>query len=430
MKNKIKLNSDQYLLLSGGEILNVINGKTSNQDILIHNDKIVDIGKIEIKNNYHTIDCKDNVITQAFIDTHTHLRTPGVGDQETLLSGTNAALAGGYSKICIMPNTNPVLDSPELIDFIIDKSSSLPIDIYPIGAITKNLGGTELSELGSMVKSGAVAISDANSPLMNAQVLRYALEYSKMFNIPVINHPEDSNLINNGVMNESLTANLLGLKGNPTIAESIIIFRDLKIAEYVDGKIHIPNVTCSDSVKLIDVYKNNKLSLTAEASPQNIFFTDEDLINYDTNLKVSPPLRSLKDKNSIIKGLKDGIIDCMASNHTPHKNDDKEKDFYHSEFGIIGLETAFAATHTVLDENKFSLKSIINLFSLNPSKIMNIDLPTIGVGSKPELVIINPNKKWTFKKDDIFSKSKNSPFINQKFKGKIEFTINGNILFG
>ena len=430
MKNKIDIAKDKSLLLKGGKILDVTNGKTTNKDILINNGKIVEIGKINNNNNYHIIDCKNNIITQSFIDIHSHFHTPGIGDQETLISGSNAALSGGYSRVCVMPNTSPIIDTPELVDFIIDESTKLPVDIYPIGSITKKLEGIELAEIGSMVNAGAVAISDAYSPIMNAQVMRYALEYARMFNIPVINHPQDINLVNNGVMNECQTSNSLGLEGSPTISESIMINRDLEIANYIKGKLHIPNITCADSIDLIDKYKNKNLLLTCEVSPNHLFFSDNDLIDYDTNLKISPPLRSLNDKNKLIKGLKDGVIDCIASCHYPQRNDDKEKDFNHAEFGMIGLETAFAATNTILSQENFSFKSIVELFSLNPSKILNIALPEIKISSNAELVVINPNEEWVFSKNDIYSKSSNTPFINKAFKGKIKYTINKNILFG
>ncbi len=430
MKTKINLDQDQSLLLKNGKILDITNGKTVSKDILIYKGKIIKLGKINNDKNFHVIDCKGYIITQSFIDIHSHFQTPGVGDQETLISGSNSALSGGYTKICIMPNTNPIIDNPELVDFIFDESSNLPIDIYPIGAITKKLKGVELAEIGSMIDKGVLAISDAYNPIMNSQVMRYALEYAKMFDVPVINHPQDMHLVNNGTMHESAISNSLGLEGNPSIAESIMINRDLEIANYVKGKIHIPNVTCADSIDLIDKYKNNNFSLTCEVSPQNLFFSNEDLINYDTNFKISPPLRTEKDKNKIIKGLKDGIIDCIASCHFPQRSDDKEKDFNNAKFGVISLETAFAATNTILSKENFSFKSIIELFSLNPSKILNIDLSEIKTNSDAELVIIDPNEEWIFNKNNILSKSSNTPFINKAFKGQIKYTINKNILFG
>ena len=430
MKKLFKFKSNEYLLLKGGEIFDIVTQKNSSADILIHNGQIVEIGKIEAKENYHTINCKNNIITQAFVDVHSHFRTPGIGDQETFESGSYAALAGGYSRVCVMPDTDPIIDNAELVNFIYDQASSLPIKIYPIGAITKQLQGNEISELGSMIEVGAVAISDSKFPIMNGQVMRYAMEYAKMFNVPIINHPEDINLVNQGVMNESATSNSLGLNGNPSIAESSMVYRDLEITNYVEGKIHLPSITCSESIKLIDEYKNRGLNITAEVNPQNLFFTDKDLIDYNTNFKNSPPIRSLEDQNELIKGLKSGALDCIASNHSPQRLDDKEKDFYHAEFGSIGLETAFAAVNTVLSKQKFSFNSIINLFSTNPSKIMGIGLSEIKNKSKSELVIIDPKKEWIFNEDNIFSKSKNTPFVNQKFVGKINFTVYENNLFG
>jgi len=430
MKKLIKFKSNEYLLLKGGKIFDVISTKTFSSDILIYNSKIVKIGKIKDKENYHTIDCKNNIITQAFIDIHSHFRTPGIGDQETFESGSHAALAGGYSRICIMPDTNPILDNAELVKLVFDMASSLPIKIYPIGAITKKLKGSEISELGLMIKEGAVAISDSNFTIMNAQVMRYALEYAKMFDIPVINHPQDINLVNKGVMNESMISNSLGLVGNPSIAESTMVYRDLEIANYINGKIHLPKITCSESVKLIDKYKNKGLNVTAEVSPQNLFFTDKDLSNYNTNFKISPPIRGFSDQEALIEGLRKGTLDCIASNHSPHRADDKEKDFYHSEFGSIGLETSFSAVNTILSKQNFSFESIVSLFSIKPSNIMNIKLSEIKNNSKVELVVIDPKKEWVFKDDDIFSKSKNTSFLNKKFKGKINFTIHENILFG
>ncbi len=430
MKNKIDFNKDKSLLLKNGKILDIKTGKTFSKDILINNGQIIEIGKISKNDNFHIIDCENYIITQSFIDIHTHFQTPGIGDQETFFSGSYSALSGGYSKICIMPNTLPVIDNPELVQFIFDKTSFLPIDIYPIGAITKKLEGIELAELGSMINAGAVAVSDADSPIMNSQVMRYALEYAKMFDVPVINHPQDIDLVNNGMMNESSVSNSLGLTGNPRIAESVMINRDLEIANYVKGKLHIPNVTCSESINLIEKYKSNNLSLTCEVSPQHIFFSDEDLISYDTNFKISPPLRSLEDRKALIKGLKNGIIDCISSCHYPQRNDDKERDFNHANFGVISLETAFSAVNTILSKENFSFKSIVELFSLNPSKIVNIPLDEIKIGSKSELTIINPDENWVVDKSDIYSKSFNTPFIGRSLKGKVKYTINKNILFG
>ena len=428
MKTKIIIDSNKKVLLKGGKVLDIVNNQFSNNDILILNGKIIEIGNISEKNSFHIINCKNKIITQSFIDVHTHLKVTGVGDQEDLASITNAALSGGYSKLCVVPEKKT--DTPELIEFTKRLNSDNFVKLYPMGCITKKSEGLEIAEFGLMVEKGAIAFSDSDQPIMNGQVMRYALEYAKMFNVPVINHPEDINLVNNGVMNESSISNILGMNGNPSLAESTMIFRDLKIAEYINGKIHIPNITSSCSVDLVKEFKAKKVYVTTEVSPINLFFTDKNLSEYDTNLKISPPLRCKDDQESLIEALRDGTIDCIASVHNPHREDDKDKDFYNASYGAIGLETAFAATNTVLSKNNFSFESIIKLFSIKPAKIMNIEIHEINVNKKADLVIIDPDKEWVFTEQDIYSKSNNTPFINKTFKGKVDYTISKNILFG
>lgn len=428
MKTKIILNPNKKTLLKGGKIFDVTNDNFSDYDILIQNGLIIDKGKINESNDFHIIDCKNKIITQAFIDTHSHLKITDTGDQESLLTLTDAALSGGYSKLCIVPESNS--DNPESINHIQNLNSKNSIELYPIGCITKKSNGLEIAEFGSMIEQGAIAFSDFNKPIMNAQVMRYALEYAKMFKVPIINHPQDMNLVNDGVMNESFVSNSLGMNGNPSIAESIMVFRDLKISEYINGKIHIPSITSSCSVDVIKEFKKKKLNVTSETCPINLFFTDKNLSEYNTNFKVTPPIRSKKDQKFLIEGLRAGIIDCIGSAHNPHRVDDKDKDFYNASFGAIGLETAFAATNTVLSANKFSFEAIIKLFSIKPAKIMNIEISEINIDKKAELVIIDPNKEWVFTEQDIYSKSSNTPFINQTFKGKVDYTISKNILFG
>ena len=429
MKNKIKNISNSKILFKNGEVIDILTGKKNKVDIIIESGKISHIGTIDVSDDIEVIDCKDKIITQSFVDINSTFKSPGTNDDEDLLSGSYAALAGGYTKVCLMPNTSPVIDNSELVDYINNESENLPLSIFPIGAVTKGLKGQDIAEIGSMYNSGIVAISDGKNAIMNGQVARYAIEYSKMFNIPFINHPENIDLVNNGHMNESITSNLLGISGNPTIAESVMIFRDLQIAKYVDGLIHIPTVTASESIKLIEMFKNDNTDVSAEVTPQHLFFNDEELMNFDSNLKISPPIRSKNDIENLISALKKGTIDCIASNHTPVKFDEKDNDFYHSKSGTISLETAFSATHTKLIKNDFKIESILSLFSLNPAKIMNLDLCDIKVGSLAELVIIDPKQKWTFTSDDIYSKSSNSPFINQKFIGKIYATISKSNLF-
>jgi dihydroorotase len=329
-----------------------------------------------------------------------------------------------------MPNTNPPLDSPEAIRFIIEKSADLPVKIYPMGAITIGQKGLELTEVGEMVKAGAVAISDDGLPVQNGQVLRNALEYAQKYSIPVINHAEDIHLRNEGVMNESILSTKLGLPGNPDISESVMVHRDLEVADYTGGKIHIPHVSTKRSVDLIRKYKKMGVNVTAEVTPHHIGLTEEKLWEYDTYAKVAPPLRQDSDRNALIEGLLDGTIDCIATDHAPHTIEEKEMDFIHSPCGMIGLESAFGLSNTVLTNAGATTEQVIQWFTNGPSAIMGWNIVPFQVGKQAEVVIIDPKKKWEFNESDIQSRSKNSPMLGMKFTGKVELTISGKFSFG
>ena len=419
--NKLK----GFTLLKGGEVYDPFIGLDVKKDILLEDGLIIRISKnIKSSKNYNVIDCSNCILTNGFVDIHSHFREPGFEIKETVNSGSIAAFYGGYTRVCLMPNTSPVIDSPELVKQLINKNDSLPIRIYPIGAITKGQKGTELSEIGQMVSAGAIAISDDGIPVKNSQVFRMAVEYARKFNVPVINHAEDDCLVNNGVVNEGLQSLKLGLAGNPDIAESTMIYRDLSIAEYTSGKIHIPHVTSAKSVEIIKNFKNRGVDVTAEVTPHHLCLTEDILKNFNTNAKVAPPIRSLKDKKVLIDAVKNGYIDCIATDHAPHTIEDKEKDFNHAPCGMIGLESAFGLVCNTLLNEKVDIKSIINLFTVNPCIVMNIKPSFIEVGNEAEINVIDPNCKWKFKASDIHSKSKNSPIIGMDLLGKIYTTIN------
>ena len=329
-----------------------------------------------------------------------------------------------------MPNTNPPLDTPESIRFIVEKSADLPIHIFPIGAITRRQAGLEITEIGEMVQAGAVAISDDGVPVQNGQVMRYAVEYAQRFNIPVINHAEDIYLLNDGVMNESALSTQLGLPGNPDIAESVMVYRDLEIAEFTNGRIHIPHVSSSRSVNLIRQYKNKGVQITAEVTTHHIGLLETKLTKYETNAKVAPPLRSEKDRVALIDGLIDGTIDCIATDHAPHTIEDKEMDFIHSPCGMIGLESAFGLAHTVLIEAGATTEQVIGWMTDGAARVMGWELTPLGIGSPTEISIIDPLEEWEFTKDHIQSRSKNSPMIGMIFKGRVVSTISGKYVFG
>ncbi|MAX12745.1 MAG: dihydroorotase [Candidatus Marinimicrobia bacterium] len=410
---------DRYVFSNCG-IYCPLSKKTIKGNILIIDGIIEDLNFNGDASNYNVVECKEKIICPSFLDLRCHFSEPGFEDTESLNSGAKAAIAGGYSKICMLPNTYPVLDSLDNIESLYYRAKDLIIDILPIGSITKGLDGIELSEIGLMAKSGIVAISDAHKMVENSQILRNAIEYSGMFGIPVINHPENMDLKNSGIAHESLFSTEKGIPSIPSIAETVAIYRDLEIANYVNGKIHIPHVSCSESVKLISRYKDMGLDVTAEVTPHHLGLTQFKLGEFDARYKISPPLRSEEDRLALVDALKTGVIDCISSDHFPHKIEDKESDLINSKSGVIGLESAFSYSYKILSESGFSIEQVIDLFAVNSRKIINVALNMIEKGSKADFIIIDPNIDWTFETRNIFSKSKNSALIGEKMKGKIE----------
>ncbi len=411
------------LLLINGNIYNPYSDEHVSGSILIKDGMLTEIGDVKPSGNEEVIDCSGKVITTGFIDIHVHFREPGREDKETLKTGADAALAGGFTRVCVMPNTNPPLDNPESIRFIQEKSKDLPVKIYPIGAMTIGQKGVEIAEYGGMVNEGAVAISDDGLPVQNGQVMRYALEYSQKYNIPVINHAEDIHVRNDGIMNESALSTRMGLTGNPACSESIMVYRDLELAMLTGGRIHIPHVSTKKSVDLIREYKAKGVNVTAEVTPHHIGLNENAISQFNTNAKVAPPLRDISDCNALIEGLTDGTINCIATDHAPHTIEDKEMDIQHSPCGMIGLESAFGLSYTVLSKHNISIESIIQILTKNPADVMGWDLTGFEIGKSAEINIIDPDLEWVFSEEHICSRSKNSPMVGLKFKGKVETTI-------
>ena len=418
----------KWILLTNGDIYNPFTDTHITGSILIKDGILTKIGDIKPSGNEDEIDCTGKIITTGFIDIHVHFREPGREDKETLKTGADAALAGGFTRVCVMPNTNPPLDNPESIRFIQEKSKTLPVKIYPIGALTIGQKGVEIAEYGGMVNEGAVAISDDGLPVQNGQVMRYALEYSQKYNIPVINHAEDVHVRNYGIMNESALSTRMGLTGNPPCSESIMVYRDLELALLTGGRIHIPHVSTKKSVDLIREYKAKGVNVSAEVTPHHIGLNENAISDFDTNAKVAPPLRDISDCEALIEGLKDGTIDCIATDHAPHTIEDKEMDIQHSPCGMIGLESAFGLSHTVLSKNNVSIETLIQLMTLKPAKVMGWNMSGFEIGKQAEINIINPEIKWTFTEEHISSRSKNSPMVGLEFNAKIETTIAGDTI--
>lgn len=424
--------STRKVLLKSGRIIDPFSKKTFIGDILIENGKIAKIGeKIQSKGkDFNIVDCKGLIVTHGFCDIHAHFREPGREDKETLESGSYAALGGGFTQVCTMANTDPTIDSPEHIYYVVSKSSKLPIDIFPIGAVSKGLKGEDLTEMLLMQKNGAIAFSDDGMPIQNAQFMKLALTYAKMLNVPIMNHAEDIFLRNNGVMNASSTSNNLGLKGNTSLAEAVMVYRDLLLAQSLSSKLHLLHISTKETVELLKKFKKKNSPITAEVSPHHLFFIDEDVNKFDTMIKVAPPVRGKDDRKALIEGIKSGLIDCIATDHAPHTIEDKETTFNDAEFGMIGLESCFGAVNKVLvKENGMSLKSLIEKLTVNPRKVMSLEQNLFSIGCKAQITVLDPNEKWTFKNEHILSKSSNSPFLGKELIGRVKYVVSKNQFF-
>ena len=408
------------LVLQGGTILDPLSGRSKKGNVVIERNKIKSVGSTGGAKGETKIDCSGLVITHGFCDVHVHFREPGREDKETLQTGSRAALAGGFTRVCVMPNTSPSLDTPESIRFIIEKAEECPVHIHPIGAVTKGQKGQELTEIQGIISEGAVALSDDGFPISDAQVMRLALEYTSMFDKPVINHAEDECLRNNGLMHEGEISTRLGLAGNPSLAEAIMIQRDLELANMIQAKLHVPHVSSAGGAANIRRMKKLNPNITAEVTPHHLFFNDQALLEYNTNFKVAPPIRAENDRKELIKAVKDGTFDCIATDHAPHTIEEKEATFESAPFGMIGLESCFGAVNKVLD---MPLKELLKLLTVNPRRVMGFEVDLFKVGCAAELTILDPDQEWIYKEQNIYSKSRNTPFIGEKLKGKVRYTI-------
>lgn len=388
-------------------------------EILLKNGKINDVGKSISADGVDELDANGAVVTHGFCDIHAHFREPGREDKETLVTGSRAALAGGFTTVCVMPNTNPPLDSPESIRFIAEKAEDLSIQLYPIGAVTVGQNGKEMTEMGEMVKAGAVAFSDDGIPIIDGEVMRLALEYSTQFDVPIINHAEDVDLRGSGQMNEGRWSTRLGLAGIPDVSESIMVERDLQVAGFTGGRIHVPHVSTEKSVHAIRRAKENGVNISAEVTPHHLYFDDSALQTYDTNLKVAPPIRSEADREAMIGAISDGTVNCIATDHAPHTVEEKESPFEYAPCGMIGLESAFGAVWKMLSDKKMSLLDVVRKLTVMPRQIIGFDSDLFAKGAEAELVFLNPDQEWTFGLEHIRSKSRNSPFVGETLKGQV-----------
>ena len=420
------------ILLKNGRIIDPVNKIDKRGSLLVENGKIKALftsrQKAPSASKLVTFDLTGKWIVPGFIDMHVHLREPGEEYKETIESGTRAAAAGGYTAVACMPNTNPVNDCQSVTRFILEKAATAYTRVYPVGAISKGSTGDSLAEFGEMKEAGAVAVSDDGMPVLDSQLMRRALEYASSFALPVISHSEDLGLSRNGVMNEGFLSTSMGLVGTPRVAEEIMIYRDIALADYTGFPIHIAHISTAESVNLIRLAKNKGCRVTAETTPHYFSITEEAVSGYNTNAKMNPPLRTKNDIKAIVAGLSDSTIDAIATDHAPHSMLEKDVEFDKAANGIIGLETAVPLTLALVRKKAISEARMVALLSANPAKILGVKGGALTVGNAADITVIDPKKRFVYTEEDIVSKSHNSPFLGLKLQGRAVLTIcNGRI---
>ena len=417
------------VLIKNGRVIDPTNDLDEPKDLLIDKRKIKALespGKINIGTGEKPsiIDAKDCVVCPGLIDMHVHFREPGFEYKETIESGCRSAAAGGFTSVAVMPNTNPVNDTRSVTEHLLSLAKTKGIiNVYAIAAITRNLAGERLSEMADLKDAGAIAFSDDGRPVMNNELMRRAFEYSKMFKLPLIQHSEMLDLTEGGCMNEGIVSTELGLKGMPAEAEDIMVYRDIALLEKTGGRLHVAHISSKNSVDLVRQAKSRGLSVTCEVAPHHFTLTDEAVRGYDTNTKMSPPLRTISDVDAIKKGLKDGTIDIIATDHAPHDIVDKQVEYQNACFGIVGLETALPLSLKLVDEKILYMSDLIKKLTSTPAGIFNLSSGNLSLGNDADILIFNPNFEYSIDISKFHSKSKNSPFDGWKVKGKVIRTL-------
>ena len=421
----------EKLLLKNAHVVDAALDIDEKQDVLIQNGVIESVGKIPADGFDGIVeDLQGKVLSPGWMDMHVHLREPGREDEETVESGSLAAANGGFTAVCCMPNTTPAIDSQEIIQYIIDRAKGSLVNVHPVAAITKHRDGNELAEILDLVEQGAVAISDDGDPVMSAGIMRRALEYSKMVDIPILGHEEDKTMTEEGHMHEGFWSTRWGIGGIPSIAEDVMIARDIMLAEYTGGRFHVQHIATKGGVDLVRQAKAKGISVTAEACTHHFTLTDEAVKNYDTNAKMKPPLRGADDVAAILEGLKDGTIDVIATDHAPHSWEEKASEFIYAPFGIVGLETAMGLSITqLLKPGILDLKSIIAKLTVHPYRILRLEVPVIQKGKAANITIFDPAATWKFDIKRSLSKSTNTPFNGWELTGKPHKVIHNGLFF-
>ena len=415
----------ERFLLTGGRVIDPESGRDGEADLLIQGNRIIKVGNIRktLVKSAQIVKAKGLLIAPGLVDMHTHLREPGREDEETIQSGSRAAARGGFTAVCCMPNTEPPLDDQAKIRLIYERRTPYA-RVFPIGAVSKGREGQELTEVGDLFRAGAVALSDDGSPVANAELMRRALEYTRLFGLPVVDHCEEPTLFADGVMNEGFVSTRLGLRGIPNASEEVLVSRDLHLAALTGGRLHLAHLSARGSVSLLRDAKRQGLPVTGEVTPHHLTLTDEALLSFDTNAKVNPPLRAQGDLEALRAGLADDTIDVIATDHAPHSVVEKEAEFDLAPFGMVGLETALGLVLTELvHPGRLGLIPALRAMSLNPCRILKLPFGRLMEGGPADLVCIDLNKTWLVNPDQFASKSRNTPFAGRRLKGKAVHTL-------
>lgn len=412
------------LLIQGGHVIDPgrVNGVA---DVLINNGTIAAVGpNLAVPAGATVIPAAGRLVVPGFVDLHVHFREPGFEYKETIQSGTDAAVAGGFTSVCAMPNTNPVNDNQAVTELMLERAKAAgTARLYPIGAITKRSEGKELAEIGDLRRAGCVAISDDGKPVMNSLVMRRAMEYARAFDVPVVDHCEDLHLSEGGCMNEGVISTELGLPGIPSAAEDVMVARNVSLAELTGARLHLAHISTAGSVRMVREAKARGLKVTAEACPHHFTLTEEVTRGYNTHAKMNPPLRTSLDVQAIKEGLRDGTIDVIATDHAPHATQEKQQEFTEAPFGIVGLETALPLTLALVEEGVLTLESAVDKLSTAPAKAFSLNAGTLAVGAPADVAIVDADQEWHVDPSRFRSKSRNTPFAGWKVKGRVTTTI-------
>ena len=416
-------------IIRNGRVIDPANKRDEIADLLIVDGKVAPVSQLSTLNTQpDEIDARNLIVCPGLIDMHVHLREPGFGHKETIESGARAAAAGGFTTVVCMPNTSPVADNPSTIAWIKDRAAAVAcVNVLPAGAISKNLAGEELAPIGSLAQTGVVAITDDGHCVQNHEVMRRALEYARMVDVPVLDHCQDYNLVGNGVVHEGYWSILLGLPGWPASGEEAIVMRNILLAELCDHHIHCQHLSTAGSVRLLREARARGVKISGEACPHHIALTDEAIQNFDTNYKMNPPLRSQADVDALLEGIADGTLSILCSDHAPHADFEKEVEFDAAPFGIVGLETELGLFLDLLvhKHRKIDIVRLIEMYTDEPARLLKIDAGGLSPGATADVTVIDPDLEWTVRVDKFESASRNSPFDGWKLKGRAVRTIVG-----